>query len=186
MFEDDLTNLDGLFERESDLQEATRCGADEPETPTEGMTLAEALSLRASIQKKIQQISSRLRCNARVQEGDSPDEDPLRLIALLDANVKALAPLVCRINSTNAATLADGVTVTELLARRDALSMECSVLRGFLTEVSERVGRCTRTEIRILPSVNAADVRKTADRLSKELRELDVKLQRINWTTTLI
>ena len=44
------------------------------------MKLAEALSERADIQKRIQQLRSRLRRNALVQEGEKPAEDPHALL----------------------------------------------------------------------------------------------------------
>ena len=40
------------------------------------MKLAEALSLRADLQKRISQLEVRLKNNARIQEGEEPAEDP--------------------------------------------------------------------------------------------------------------
>lgn len=40
------------------------------------MKLAEALNLRADVSKRLSQLSERLTANAKVQEGDSPAEDP--------------------------------------------------------------------------------------------------------------
>ena len=48
------------------------------------MKLAEALSLRADLQRRIAALRERLRKNARVQEGDTPAEDPLELLAELN------------------------------------------------------------------------------------------------------
>jgi len=47
------------------------------------MKLAEALHLRADLQKRIAQLGDRLNNNARVQEGDEPAEDPAVLLAEL-------------------------------------------------------------------------------------------------------
>ena len=93
-------------------------------TVNEGMSLAEALQLRADIKTRIAQLHSRLNDNAKVQEGETPAEDPLRLIELLNAECSAYEELVRRINLTNAQTLSEGKTLTALLARRDALSLE--------------------------------------------------------------
>jgi len=43
------------------------------------MKLAEALILRADIQKRIEQLKSRLADNAKGQEGENPSEEPKAL-----------------------------------------------------------------------------------------------------------
>ncbi|MDY4695299.1 MAG: DIP1984 family protein, partial [Eubacteriales bacterium] len=110
-------------------------------TVNEGMSLAEALQLRADIKTRIAQLHSRLNDNAKVQEGEAPAEDPLRLIELLSAECEAYETLIRRINLTNAATVLDGQTLTALLARRDALSLELSIMRDFLQQASQRIDR---------------------------------------------
>ena len=39
------------------------------------MKIAEALALRADLQKRLEQLKQRLVKNARIQEGDAPEED---------------------------------------------------------------------------------------------------------------
>jgi hypothetical protein len=43
------------------------------------MKLAEALILRADLQKRIEQLKQRILNNVMVQEGDEPAEDPSQL-----------------------------------------------------------------------------------------------------------
>jgi len=43
------------------------------------MKVAEALALRADLQKRLEQLKQRLVKNARVQEGDKREEDPAEL-----------------------------------------------------------------------------------------------------------
>ena len=50
------------------------------------MKLAEALNLRADVQKRIASLKERLIRNAKVQEGDVPAEDPVMLLKELDEN----------------------------------------------------------------------------------------------------
>ena len=152
----------------------------------EGMTLAEALQQRADIKTQIAQLRSRLNDNAKVQEGEAPAEDPLRLIELLNAECSAYEELIRRINLTNAATVFEGQTLTALLARRDALSLELSIMRDFLRQASQRIDRYSKTEIKILPTVDVTAMQKTVDAKSKELRQLDAAIQKLNWNTTLI
>lgn len=150
------------------------------------MSLAEALQTRAEMKTRIAQLHSRLNDNAKVQEGDSPAEDPLRLIELLGAECRAYEELIYRINMTNSSTFTEnGESLTSLLARRDALSLENSILRDFLQQASQRIDRYSKTEIRILSTVDVAALQKTLDVKAKELRQLDSTIQKLNWNTQL-
>lgn len=150
------------------------------------MKLATALSERADIQRRLSQLHTRLNNNAKVQEGDEPAEDPKALLKELDALLERLEWLMARINLTNSRTLADGVTVTELIARRDCLSKRLNILRGFLDTASEKVDRYSQKEIKILSTVKVSQLQKQVDAVSKELRELDERIQGLNWTTELL
>ena len=155
-------------------------------TVNEEISLAEALQMRADIKTRISQLHSRLNDNAKVQEGEAPAEDPLRLIGLLNAECSAYEELIRRINLTNAATVFEGETLTALLARRDTLSLELSIMRDFLRQASQRIDRYSKTEIKILPTVDVTAMQKTVDAKSKELRQLDAAIQKLNWNTMLI
>ena len=61
------------------------------------MKLAEALNLRADVSKRLSQLSERLTANAKVQEGDSPAEDPAELLGELDRLTGQLEELISRI-----------------------------------------------------------------------------------------
>ncbi len=149
------------------------------------MKLAEALSERSDIHVRMDQIADRLNNNARVQEGDRPAEDPAELVREYDLLAARLEDLVTRINLTNSRTISEGETLTALLARRDCLTLRVNTLRVFLHEASALTGRGTRSEIRVLSSVDVPTYRKRADDLSRELRALDVRIQGLNWTTEL-
>jgi len=96
------------------------------------MRLAEALKLRADLNTRILELGGRLNSNAKVQEGESPAEDPGDLLAELDAVSDQMQDLITRINLTNSVTRADdGRTLTELIARRDILIRKSEILRAF-------------------------------------------------------
>lgn len=153
------------------------------------MKLAEALSLRADLQRRIAALRERLKQNARVQEGDSPAEDPEELLGELSAATDDLEGLMASINLTNCETYAvwedSRLTLTEMIARRDALGLKISVLRDFLAAASAKIDRYSAKEIRLLSTVSVVDLQKQVDSLSRELRLLDVELQRMNWITEL-
>lgn len=150
------------------------------------MKLAEALTLRSDLQKRAAQLQNRLNNNAKVQEGEIPAEDPQGLLAELDQVMEELEDLITRVNLTNSRELADGGSLTALLSRRDCLSRRLEILRGFLSCASSLVSRSTRGEIKVHSTVCVPDLQKEVDRLSKELRELDTRIQGLNWTTDLV
>jgi hypothetical protein len=150
------------------------------------MKLAVALSERSDLQRRIAELGVRLENNARVQEGEKPAEDPKLLIEEMDSCLDELRDLVARINLTNSKTVSDGESITEMLARRDALSTRVKVMRSFLEKASHLTDRYSRSEIKVVSTVDVAEMRKTVDTDAKALRMLDEKLQELNWTTELL
>lgn len=150
------------------------------------MKLAEALIQRSDIQKNIAQLRERLILNAKVQQGDSPAENPEELMTALASQTAAFILLVQRINRTNAAPLAGGIRIADLLAERDALTTQAKILREFLKEASAKTDRYSAKEIAIISTVNVAAKQKEVDQLSKNIRELDTHIQNLNWTTELL
>ena len=150
------------------------------------MKLATALSERAGLQVRLSELQIRLNANAKVQEGDSPAENPVELIAEKDRILDELENLVTRINLTNSRTECNGITITELISRRDRIKKDVRIMRNFLNIASEKVNRYTKTEIVIKSTVDINEYQKNLDTLSRELRQIDEKIQELNWTTELI
>ena len=150
------------------------------------MKLAEALQLRADLQKRMGQLAERLHQNARVQEGEKPAEDPVELLAEYESCAGQLEELMARINRTNCETRTGEGTLTELLARRDCLKMRVKTYHDFLMAASSLTQRGMRTEIKVFSTVPVPEYRKKADALSRQLRETDNAIQAANWTTELL
>lgn len=150
------------------------------------MKIAEALQERADLNRRIEQLRHRLSMNATVQEGEKPAEDPNELIKELDACAARLEELMARINLTNAKTVIEGKTLTELIAKRDALTVKLNAYRDLVSGASNVVSRATRSEIKILPAVNVKKLQKQVDDMSKELRLTDNAIQQANWVNELI
>ena len=150
------------------------------------MKLAEALQLRADLQKRIGQLGGRLNANARVQEGEQPAEDPDQLLAELEACFGEYEDLVRRINLTNSRTVLPEGSLTALLARRDRLTWQLRQLRDFLSAASDLAGRASRSEIKIRSAVDVRALQKDVDRRSAELRSLEGTIQAANWTSELM
>lgn len=147
------------------------------------MKLAEALNLRADLQKRIANLRERLIKNAKVQEGDTPSEDPNMLLNELNDNIIELENIIKLINKTNSSTYIDNESISDIIAKRDTLGLKLSILRSFISESADKIERYSNKEIKILSTVNVAEKQKEIDNLSKEYRLIDTKLQGLNWTT---
>lgn len=146
------------------------------------MKLAEALQERAELNRTIQQLKERLDNNVLVQEGEQPE----RLKQELDAAIQRLEYLMARINHTNCQTCVEGKSLTELIARKDALSLKLRVYKELVYSASQTAYRARNTEIKIKSAISVSDWQAQVDRMAKELRLLDNRLQESNWTTDLI
>lgn len=154
------------------------------------MKLAEALILRADLQKRIEQLKQRINNNARVQEGEPPAEDPNQLLVEMDQLHEQLLTLIQRINRTNfSVMLDDRLSIADALAVRDSLQAKHKAHREFAQTTvigTSRQMRVTRSEIRLVPMMDARQLQVDADRLAREHRELDTKIQGANWTVDLL
>ena len=150
------------------------------------MKLAEALQERADLNRRIEQLRYRLNNNVLVQEGEKPLEDPAALLEELESSFTRLEWLIARINLTNCAVKVEGRSLTELIARRDVLSLRAEAYRRLVEEASQNTHRATRTEIKILSAVDVPALQRQADDASRELRLQDNTLQATNWTADLM
>lgn len=89
------------------------------------MKLAEALYERADLQRRLSMLSVRIKELAQVQEGDTPPEDPEKLLLEYGKLNRRLEALVAKINKVNATSLFDkSRTITDILALRDRLKRD--------------------------------------------------------------
>ena len=151
------------------------------------MKLAEALSIRKDLQTRINDLSRRLVNNVKIQEGDEPAEDPKDLLKELDTCLKQLEEYIYRINVTNIRTMSGEKTLTQLMAERDVLTKRVSVMQEVFNQASSSSSeRYSRSEIKYVTTVDVKALRKQIDKLSSQLRQLDIEIQSINFFTELI
>ena len=150
------------------------------------MKIAEALALRADIQRRLEQLKQRLVKNARIQEGDKPEEDPVELQAELERAAQELTLLIQRINRTNSAARLGDRTLADALAERDVLKIRYSAYRDLAAAASTTQARMTRSEVKFISTVSVAAVQRKADDLARQHRELDTRIQEADWLTTLL
>lgn len=156
------------------------------------MKLAEALQERADLNRTVEHLKERLVSNALVQEGEVPNENPEELKQALDAAIARLALVTAQINKTNCTATVDDVppdgtrmTLTEIIAEKDALIMKIQAYQGLARAGSLSTQRARNTEIKIKPTFSVPALQTEIDRMSKTLRLLDNRLQACNWNTDL-
>jgi hypothetical protein len=155
------------------------------------MKLAEALTLRSDLQKRLAQVQSRAVSCARYQEGERPAEDALELLGQARDLTEEIETLVRRVNRTNASTEIDtGTTISDAIARRDALALRRKVVTAVAdaasgSDRSSSWGRQLRSELRHVTDVAVPRLRAEADDLARQYREVDVRIQEANWATDL-
>ena len=150
------------------------------------MKLAEALQRRTDLVRKLDDLKERIRNNALVQDGEQPVENPKALLKEYDDSVAELGDLISKINITNCRTVRNGRTLTEIIARKDVLEVKRQAYRVIADTANSNTARARNAEVKVLPTLDVTALRKTADAIAKEIRELDNTLQETNWTTELI
>ncbi|SCF24824.1 hypothetical protein GA0070214_11074 [Micromonospora chaiyaphumensis] len=100
-----------------------------------------------------------------------------------------LEVLIRRVNRTNAATVVEGGTLTDALARRDVLRLRHGVVTSAAAAAAgegQRGYRQLRSELKMIPALPVAELRRQADDLARQLREVDTLIQRTNWEVDLL
>ena len=151
------------------------------------MKLAEALAERSDCQNRIEETKQRLIRSARVQEGEQPAEDTTELLAEADRIFARLLELVSAINRTNAKTaFGDERSISDAIAERDVVGKRRDFLAGIAEAASTRQDRYSKSEVRFVATVSVGKLQAEVDQLAKRYRELDTRLQELNWKTELI
>ena len=151
------------------------------------MKLAEALVLRADRKKRIEQLKQRLLRNAKIQQGEKPAEDPEALIAEMERISDELLLLIQRINRTNSATeMSKGLSLADAIASRDILVLKHSIYRDLAQAATVTQDIRTKSEIKFRGTVSVPKIQEIADKLARDHRELDTRIQEMNWKIELL
>lgn len=150
------------------------------------MKIAEALLLRADMQKKLASLRERVAKNAVVQQGDEPHEDSAKLLDEAFAVLKELESLVFKINEANLTNaLADGRSLTQAISRRDTLAAQHSLLQHAIESTQREPDRYSMTEIKWVSTLKVAGLQQQSEDLAKKIRELNAEIQQANWNAEL-
>lgn len=79
----------------------------------------------------------------------------------------------------------DGRTMTKLLAERDILKKRIDILRNTFNEATNSGSRY-RNEVRFVTTIKVKPLRQELDKFAQQYRQLDMKIQELNFTNNLI
>lgn len=151
------------------------------------MKLAEALLIRSDMQKKLAQLKARIKNNVKVQEGDTPSEDPNELLLQASQIITELNALIERIHRTNAIAKTDkGQSMLTLLVDRETLEMRHKLLLEAIEAAHGEVDRYSPREIRWNVMVSISGLQKQADDIAMKLRQINLVIQSNNWQIDLV
>jgi hypothetical protein len=151
------------------------------------MKLAEALAERSDCQNRLEDLRKRMVRTARVQEGEQPAEDSTELLKETERLFARLLELISAINRTNAKTAFDKQrSISDAIAKRYVTAKKRDFLTGIADAASTRQDRYSKSEVKFVATFSVAQIQKQVDQLAKEFRELDTKLQELNWQTELV
>jgi len=146
------------------------------------MKLAEGLLLRSDLMKKIEHLQNRIRPVLIVSDDKQPQEDPEKLLAQLRQAIQDLETIVVRINKTNNETIVEGEgLLMEALAKRDSLIMLSEKLRTI--RYAAQINNSGDANLKTTISIKKLQIE--MDQTGRAFREIDSKIQEINWLTEL-
>jgi cob(I)alamin adenosyltransferase len=146
------------------------------------MKLAEALLLRADMQRKLESLRERIGRNTVTQEGEKPSEDPNVLLDQVRTICGQLERLIFGINEANLqGRTGRNRTLTEALAQRDVFVLQHSIFQAAASSAAKPPERYGTKEIRWVKTVDVAALQKSVDEMAKALRELNAEIQAANW-----
>ena len=101
--------------------------------------------------------------------------------------IEPLTEIIKRINkSNNNTSFNNDWMLSDALVEKEALLDKRNTLANLAEQASYKQDRYSKTEIKSIATINVREIQKEVDKLSKEYRELDTKIQGLNWLTDLI
>jgi len=152
------------------------------------MLLAEALLRKAVLKKELEALEQRMSESARVPHDEEPVDDYLILLDNYNEKEYELREMSLKILSTNNKTVfTEGETISQAIIRRDSLKRVVSMYNKLLSAATGGGrGLFSSRDIKYKRIVNMDKVRADMNIKAMQYRDLDVKLQQLNWNTELL
>ncbi len=150
------------------------------------MKLAEALILRADMQRKLANINSRIAENVKVREGDEPSEMPIKLMKEAEELINNLYSLIAHIHHTNATVkLANDKTLLMTMVERDKLKERYRVINHALNKAKAVPVTQGNHEVKWKKTVNVIALQRQSEDISVKIRNLNMLIQATTWQVDL-
>lgn len=94
--------------------------------------------------------------------------------------------MICRINRTNCIAKDNEVALADLLCKREILQKKQFLLRSVAQAGTITRSRHSGHEVRFVSTISVALLQRQADDYACAYREIDTRIQRLNWTVDLI
>ncbi len=150
------------------------------------MKLAEALILRADMQRKLANINTRIAENVKIKEGDEPAEMPIKLMKEAEELIEKLYNLIAHIHHTNATVrLADGKTLLMTMVERDKLKERYRMINNALKKAKSKPDIHYNYEVKWKKMVNIIALQRQVEETAVKIRNLNVLIQATTWKVDL-
>ena len=77
-------------------------------------------------------------------------------------------------------------TISDAIAERDVVAKKRELFAHIAEAATTRQDRYSKSEVKFIATVAVAELQKRKDQLAKKYRELDTRLQELNWNTDTI
>lgn len=123
-----------------------------------------------------------------VQEGDLPAENMAELIAELEAVARELSSLhqAHQPHELRHRFCRRAHALRRTGRARRALAMRRKLYADLAGDATVQQNRYMRTEVKYVSTINVSENQKRAAALAREYRELDARIQALNWDTELL
>ena len=153
------------------------------------MFLAEALLRKAALKKELDALEQRMSESARIPHDEEPADDYLVLLADYNDKEGELLEINRRILATNNNTeIRQEETISQAIIRRDSLKRVVSMYNKLLNAAtgSGSRGLFSSRDVKYKRVVDMDKVRSEMNKAAMQYRDLDIKLQQLNWNTELL
>lgn len=105
----------------------------------------------------------------------------------MNDNFNELTDFVQRINKRNEEVLFDNIrTIANVQVYRGVLIQKYNITTRLISSATDIGDRYSKKEIKIVSTIDVKKYQKETDKLAKEYRELDLKIQEKNWNVDLL
>lgn len=151
------------------------------------MKLAEALVLRADLQKKLENLKKRLANSVLKLDDIQVIEDPAILKLEADETIAILYSLIDRIYRTNQSViLPSGQSMVTVLAKRDELVERRKLLDYIINKSLPDSGLYFNERGKWQPAIDISTYQKQMDDIAMQIRRLNLGIQQTNWQVDLV